>query len=69
MSKYVPVKLTPDAALNREALGEEVMESIAMLEGKLGCKLKLQNVSVKQGSECAQRVTRAHQKFEEQQEK
>ena len=61
--KYIPVKLTPDAELNREALGPEVMGVIEKLQ-RLG-PLRLCNVKVEQGSDAAERVAEAQRKWKE----
>lgn len=61
--KYIPVQLTPDAELNREALGKEVMDSISLIEDAIGSKVRMIALSVVQDSASAKRITRAHMKY------
>lgn len=55
--------MTPDAELNREALGKEVMGSIHLIEAAIGSKVRMVALSVVQGSASAQRITQAHAKY------
>lgn len=56
MSKFIPIKLTSDPAINREILGPDMVAFLDAARATFG-DVSLVEVRVRQGSEAAQRVT------------